>query len=290
MSDDGATIHDRGYRPYDGPRRGVPGAMRSLVGHSVRQALGVRRSIWAKAPPVSLLVLTYLPALAFIGFAAFIPDTTVTENLIPAYSDYYTYIGVLVLLFVAIVGPEVLSPDQRNGMLGMYLASPLSRDTYLISKAAAVFGILAVVTLGPPLFQLIALSLLDQGPGGVVDFAGTLARIAASAVVVAVLFTAVSLAVASFTDRRIVATAAVILVLLILGAVTEVLVFEAGVSPWISAFDVSNVPFDVVNLIWGVPRVSDDLPAAGAIIGYVGWTVAAIAVLRWRYRRLAVTK
>lgn len=290
MSGTGATIHDRGYRPYDGPRRGVPGAMRSLIGHSVRQALGIRRSIWAKIPPVALIALTYLPALAFIGFAAFIPDTTITENLIPAYSEYYTYIGVLVLLFVAIVGPEVLSPDQRNGMLGMYLASPLNRDTYLVAKAAAVFGILSVVTLGPPLLQLIALSLLEEGPGGVVDFATTLAQIVASALVVAVLFTALSLAVAAFTDRRIVATAAVILVLLMLAAVTEVLIFQAEASPWLGVLDVADVPFAVVDLIWDVPRLSDDVPVAGAILGYLGWTVACLAALRWRYARLAVSK
>lgn len=290
MSGSGATIHDRGYRPYDGSRRGVAGAMRSLIIHSVRQALGMRRSIWAKIPPVSLLALTYLPALAFVGFAAFIPDTALTEDLIPDYSEYYTYIGVLVLLFVAIVGPEVLSPDQRNGMLGMYLASPLDRDTYLVSKAAAVFGILGVVTLGPPLFQLIALSLLDKGPGGLIDFVTVLGQILASAAVVAVLFTAVSLAVAAFTDRRIIATAAVILVMLVLTVVTQVLVFEAGASPWLRMLDVSNVPFDVVNLIWDVPRLRDDLPAAGALLGYAGWTLAAAATLRWRYRRLAVTK
>ena len=285
-----AQIHDRGYRPYDGPRRGVPGAMRSLAVHSARQALGLRRSIWAKLPPVTLVALTYLPALAFIGFAAFIPDTALSDNLIPDYSEYYTYIGVLVLLFVAIVGPEVLSPDQRNGMLGMYLASPLSRDTYLASKAAAVFAVLAVVTLGPPLLQLIALTLLDEGPGGVIDFAATLGRILASAAVVAVLFTAVSLAVASFTDRRIVATAAVILLLLILSVVTEVLVFEAGATTWLRVLDLADVPFNVVNLIWDVPRFEGDLSPLGAVLAYAGWTVAAIVLLRLRYARLAVTR
>lgn len=285
-----ATIHDRGYRPYEGERRGVPGAMRSLILHSLRQALGIRRSIWAKIPPVALIALTYLPALAFIGFAAFIPSTAATDGLIPDYVDYYGFIGVLVLLFVAIVGPEVLSPDQRNGMLGMYLASPLNRDTYLISKATAVLGILAVVTLGPPLLQLIALTLLDSGPGGLVDFATTLGRIIASALVLAILFSAFSLAVASFTDRRIVATAAIILVMFVLGGVTEVLVFEADLTRWLLIFDVSNLPFDVIGVIWDQPRFSDELPAAGAILGYVGWTVASLAALRYRYSRLAVTK
>ena len=40
-----------------------------------------------------------------------------------------------VLVFVAFVAPEVLCPDRRTGMLGLYLASPLTRDTYLVGKA-----------------------------------------------------------------------------------------------------------------------------------------------------------
>ena len=62
--------------------------------------------------------------------------------------------------------PEVLCPDRRTGMLGLYLASPLTRDTYLLAKAAAVAGAARLVTLGPPLLLLVAFILQGLGPDG----------------------------------------------------------------------------------------------------------------------------
>ena len=51
-------------------------------------------------------------------------------------------------------------------MLGLYLASPLTRDSYLSSKAAAVMAVLGLVTLGPPLFMLLARTIAGTGPDG----------------------------------------------------------------------------------------------------------------------------
>ena len=37
---------------------------------------------------------------------------------------------------LAFVAPEALCTDRRTGMLGLYLASPLTRDSYLVAKVA----------------------------------------------------------------------------------------------------------------------------------------------------------
>src|SRR3712207_8505042 len=69
------------------------------------------------------------------------PYTTLFRSddtaVLPTYHEYYGFITAAIVVFVALVGPEVLCPDRRDGMLGMYLASPLTRDSYLGAKLLA---------------------------------------------------------------------------------------------------------------------------------------------------------
>ena len=163
-----ARIHDRGYRRYDGERTGVRGAIRTLAAHSMRRALGLRRSARHKILPVMVVLFAYLPGTAFVGAAALLPDD-IAEAFLPSYADYYGFIIAAIFLFTAFVAPELLCTDRRTGMLGVYLASPLDRRTYLAGKGLATAGILALVTTGPPLLLLIALSLEGSGPGSWTD-------------------------------------------------------------------------------------------------------------------------
>ncbi|MBA2438088.1 MAG: ABC transporter permease [Acidimicrobiia bacterium] len=287
MSD--ARILDRGYRPYDGPRRGVAGAVRSLAWHSALRALGLRRTFWAKLLPLASVGIAYVPALVFVGIAALLPDQLVDDTgILPTYAGYYGFITAAIVLFVALVGPEVLCPDRRHRMLGLYLASPLTRDTYLLAKVLAVVPVLALVTLGPPLLLLVGLTFAGAGPDGVGDFLLTLARIALGGLVISAAYTAVSLAAASLTDRRPVASAGVILVLLISGVSTAVLV-ASGADERLFLLNLLAVPFELVQRIYG--EVGDiEVSTLELVAANLAWTIGAGALLRSRYQRLRVTR
>ena len=70
-------------------------------------------------------------------------------------------------MFSAFVAPELLCTDRRTGMLGLYLASPLTRNTYLAARRRSrCCRLLALVTLGPPLLMLVAFTVIGQGPDG----------------------------------------------------------------------------------------------------------------------------
>ena len=289
MSD--AHIYEQGYRSYDGPRLGVPASVRSLAIHSIRRGLGLRRTFWAKLLPIATVVIAYVPAIVFVGIAALIPDEITDEiDAIPGYADYFGNITAAILLFVAVVGPEVLCSDRRNGMLGMYLASPLTRETYLLAKVLAVVPVLLLVTLGPQLLLLVGRSLVDAGPETATDFLLVLVRSLGAGLVVSTVYTAISLAAASLTERRAFASAGVILALLLSGAVTSALVDNADFDRRIYLLNLGFLPIELVQRIYGELGSEPSLTTASLVAAVAAWVLGSAALVLWRYRKLTVSR
>ena len=289
MSD--ARIVDQGYRPYDGPRRGRRGAVLSLAWHSVLRALGLRRTAWAKLLPLASVLIAYLPAAVFVGVAVLVPRHVREQTrLLPTYHGYYGFITAAIVLFVALVGPEVLCSDRRNGMLGLYLASPLDRGSYLLAKVLAVLPVLGLVTLGPPLLLLGGLTVADAGPTDLGGVLLVLVRIVASAFVIAAAYTALSLAASSLTDRRAVASAGIILTLFASSVASHTLVERAGANEHVLLLDLFFVPFELVQRVYGVVGDRPGIATWQLAAAEAAWTVACGALLWWRYQRLTVTR
>jgi ABC-2 type transport system permease protein len=286
-----ARILDRGYRTYDGPRLGPAGAVRSLVRHTTRRVLGIRRPARSKILPILAAVIAYLPALVFVGIAALIPDDRITESFLPSYGEYYGFITSALVVFAAFVAPEALCPDRRSGMLGLYLAAPLTRTTYVLGKVASVLGLLLIGTLGPPLLLLVALTLQDQGPDGPGGVLATLLRVIASGVLVALVYTAVSLGISSLTDRRALASAGVLLTIVLTGVVTGALVDGVGLPDWVFAFNLTFSPFELVQRLYAEPPDPELTIATPVLVAVVaGYTALGFGTLWWRYRTIRVRR
>jgi len=284
-----ARIIDRGYRPYDGPRLGSTGAIRSLMKHTAQRVMGLRRPLPNKILPMLSAAIAYVPAIVFIGLAALITDDRVRNNFLPTYGQYYGFIISALIVFASFVAPEALCPDSRTGMLGLYLASPLTRATYVLSKVSAVLLLLSVATLGPPLLMMIANVLQSQGPDGPLGVATLLVRVVVAGAVVAAVYTAVSLGISSLTERRAIASAGVLLTIVGTSAVVNVLVEGIGVGEWLYMFDLSTAPFELVTRIYGEPR-NLDAGILPFIIGNAFWVVLGTSTIWWRYRRIEVTR
>jgi ABC-2 type transport system permease protein len=285
-----ARIFDRGYRPYTGPRLGRSGAIRSLVRSTAQRVMGIRRPARAKVLPFAAVVIAFVPAMVFIGVAALVTDARERRNIIPTYGQYYGFIVSALIIFAAFVAPEALCPDRRTGLLGLYLASPLTRTSYLLSKIGAVLGLLAVVTLGPPLLMVVAFVLQGVGPDGPLSLLVVLAQIVAAGFVVAGVYSAVSLGVSSLTDRKGFAAGAVLLILLVTGAITGALVNGVGAPQWVLAFNLARGPFELVQRIYGEHGELRDTSTALLWAVAVGWMVLGFGVTWWRYRRLVVVR
>jgi ABC-2 type transport system permease protein len=245
-----AEIFDRGYRRYDGERTGVPGAMRTLIKHSVRRSLGLGRSARFKIIPVAIILFSFVPAIVFVGLAALLPDE-LGDEFLPTYAEYYGFIVTTLYLFAAFVAPDLLCTDRRTSMLGVYLASPLDRRTYLTSKAIAVAIMLGIVTIGPPLFLMIALWLEGSGPSGLTEFLQDGGQIMASGIMMSAVYTAVSFAVSASTDRSGPAVASTLGLLVGSSIIASILAETTDVSANIRLLNLLTLPLELAFRIHG---------------------------------------
>lgn len=286
-----AQIVERGFQRYDGPRSGVGGAIRSVTWQSVRAALGLGRLARFKIFPFAAIFIAYVPAIVFVGVAVLIPGDVLDPNEIADYAGYYTFIVLAIILFAAAVGPEILISDRRNGMLAMYLSTPLNRRTYLAAKTVAVLSTMALVTLGPPLLLLLGYTAEGVGPDGVGDWLAVLVRIIVSAFAISAPLVAISMGASSLTDRRAFAAVGVVLLLIMTPILAGLLVDAAEWSTSLWAISPVSMAVTLVFRIFG----SDESPLADISTAVVfgstaGWTIGGMAIVAWRYHRLVIAR
>ena len=285
MSD--ARILDRGYRPYEGPRSGVPGAVRSLAIHTARQMLGLRRPLRWKLVPFSMIFFAFAPPIGFIAFVALFGGGV--GEALPQVADSYGFIFISMVLFVYLVAPQALCPDRRNRVLGLYLASPLTRDTYLLAKAIAVVCVLMIVTTLPPLLLTIAYWLLGVEPRGVVDVLTLIARVLASGLALSTIYGLFALAISSLTERVAFAAAGMVLTSGLLLVASNILV-GTGQHEGLLLISLNIAPVELVFRIHG--GMEEELPVSVlTIVGAnVAWATVLGAVAWLRYRFMKVTR
>ena len=288
-----ARILERGYRAYEGDRGGVGAAMRTTAKHSVQRSLGMKRTVWQKLLPVLSIALAYIPAIVFVGLAALSERFRLSNDLGPTYPEYYGFITAAILVFTAFVAPEILCTDRRSGMLGLYLASPLTRNTYLLSKTLAVLAILSIVTTGPVLLVLVGKTILGRGPHGIDGWFLTFGRVLLSGLAISALHTSLSLAISSLTSRRAVASAAIVIALVASSASVDSLI-NSGYSGNLRALHLFGLPFQLVFRIygdrWSAGGRFDDVSTPLLVAANVGWTLFFSGIVWWRYRTLTVAK
>jgi ABC-2 type transport system permease protein len=204
MSAETGVIHDIGYRRYTGRRLGRAQIVRALYWHSLRSAFGLGRGAKAKIVPVIVFVIMCLPAIA---------SAVAVANGNPRLVPYDTYVFqlrvVLMIIFVAAQGPELVSRDLRSHVLPLYFCRPLRRVDYPLAKLAAfITACLAIIEI--PL-ALLYLGTIAQSHSPHAIWTQTRAFIPGLLVGLmwAVLLAAIGLALASLSGRRAYATGAI---------------------------------------------------------------------------------
>ncbi|WP_380169337.1 ABC transporter permease [Jannaschia sp. R86511] len=286
--EEASRLLDTGYRPYDGPRAGTAGAVGSLLRYSLRRGLGLGRPFGGKVPIGLVVLIAYLPAVALVGASVLLGDI-LDQPLMQSVRDYYGLITTAVIAFAALVVPELFCTDKRTGMLGRYLATPLTRWTYLLAKAGAMLLLLALVALGPPLLLVVGLAATGDTPPALLDVLDVLWRVVVATPLVALPLAAVAAAVSSLTTRRIVATAVIGVVLLLGGAVAGILA-ATGSPATVLLGDVVMVAFEMPSrLLDGTSELSG-VPLWQLATAWLAWVAVPTVVVIASYARTKVSR
>jgi ABC-2 type transport system permease protein len=286
------AVYDRGYRPYDGPRGQRGAATFALFKASIRRALGIRRSWRQKIAPFVLLGVVTIPAIVNVGIGYVTRDSVADRIEIITYRDYLGISSTL-LLFIAIVAPDVICPDRRHRVLPLMFARPLTGVDYVVAKVGAIGAIIFGFAYLPQVVlfignMLVSDSALDYFTGHL----DVLWKVPVAALLLALYFSVVGVAIASLTDRRIVAGASVIGLLLVTSVASGVLVGEytPGEGSAAGLINIWVLPLYLRDLIF-LGQVDRDSPLGGVhgggamAVGVYTAIVAIGMVVLWRRYR-----
>lgn len=316
-----AEVFDLGYQRYTGPREGRNRARLALFDNGVRTVLGIGRGGRAKILPVGLFLAAMTPAVVFVIILSFIGEAG--ADFIPGPADYYSIVSVLLIIFGAIMAPELLCPDRRDNVLPLYLVRPLTSTDYLIARFLAFFVIvLALVYVGQIVLQAgLILTASDQ-----VEYIREnwrdVPRILFMGVLIATFISVGPLAVAAFTTRRAYAAAFIIAAWLLLNAISDGLTFQdctgetvtqdgelvssslectrpAGdLAPYIGLLHLGGVTENINNMVFDVDLEPGEGPPSSTAVAelhdafpigvYVLWTGIPALLLWRRYRRITL--
>lgn len=294
------TVFDIGYQGYAGQREGRGRARMAIFKDGVRIALGFGRGGRAKFLPWLFIGVLMAIALVMAIVAGAVnmnagPGSAERMN-IPSHDDYYGMAAILLFLFAAVIAPELLCRDRRDGVIHLYHVRPLTGTDYIASRWAAFFCVMLAAAWLPQLVLFLGLSMGDATPLAYLeshwlDFP----KFLLSGAVMAAYATTAALLTASFTTRRAYASVFLVGLFIITAPFTVGIAEEVGgkAGQWISMFNLTNIPLHVNDVIFGeASELTEDAPAgklgpAILVSWYLAWTLIPGTILWWRYRRMS---
>jgi ABC-2 type transport system permease protein len=291
------TVFDIGYRNYTGEREGVSRSQLAVFKDGIRAALGLGRPARAKVLP-----WLFIGILAFIGLIMALVAGAAdrmygpgTSEMLPSHSDYNGIASIVMFMFAAVVGPELLCRDRREGTINLYLVRPLTSSDYVLSRFAAFLVVMIAAAWLPQIVLFLGLSLGDPEPLRYLRWHWLdIPSFLGAGMAMAAYTTALALLTASFTTRHAYASVFLVGLFAILTPFTVGLASEiaGSVGQWISMFNLTNIPVHVNDVIFNdTSEITEEAPARALgstvlVTWYFAWTLGATALLWWRYRRL----
>lgn len=284
------TIHDIGYRHYDGRRSGRAYVLRSLFVHNLRAAYGLGRPAKAKVMPFLLVGIMLLPAAGDVA----VVSITKEPDTLWAYASYATRLQVVIAIFLATQAPVLASRELRFHVVPLYFSRPVGHLDFVLAKVAAMTTALFAL-IATPVTVLYVGGLITKVPDSgeqVLKYLGALV----GAVLFAVVLAALGLVVAAFTPRRGFGVTAVIAIYML--SSTFVLIIQGiaenqtnfTFSGWMGLFTPFNLVDSVQARLLGAEKAAVAVPPAPlggpiALLICVLLVALSISILYRRFRK-----
>ncbi|MBE1531511.1 ABC transporter permease [Actinomadura algeriensis] len=289
-----STIHDIGYRHYEGRRNGRGYVLRSLYVHNLRAAFGLGRPARAKIMPFLLGAIMLLPAAGSVAAFAL----TKEPDALIRYTSYAVIMQVVIAIFMATQAPVLASRELRFHVVPLYFSRPIDHLDFVLAKIGAMAtGLFAIMAV--PITVLYVGGLVAKAPDSgrqLLDFLTGLA----GCVLFALVLAAIGMVVAAFTPRRGFGVAAVIAVYMLSVAFTAIVqtLAELQGNFTLQGWMALLAPFDLVDTVQ-VRLLGADVTSPTVAPGVGGGLVAlalcavlvagSIAVLYRRFRKAGLS-
>jgi ABC-2 type transport system permease protein len=294
------TVFDIGYQSYTGQREGRNRSRLAVYKNGLRTALALGRGGRAKILPWFFIAVIggigFIMAL-MVGAANRMAGPGAAEQLnLPTHSDLYGIASIVLFVFAAVVGPELLCRDRREGTINLYLVRPLTGSDYIAARWLAFLTVMVATAWLPQIILLIGLSM--GAPDTVEYFRENwldIPRFLAAGAAIGAYITSLALLTASFTTRRAIASVFLVGLFVISTPFTVGLAstLDGSAGPWVSMFNLTNIPVHVNDIIFNeVSGITEEAPARelakSTLVGwYFLWTLLSTAFLWARYRRMS---
>ena len=287
-------VFDIGYQRYTGPREGRARARKALWLNGVRTAVGLGRGWPSKVLPALLFAALMGVATVLVLVSTVLP----IEDVVPGHADFYGFflVPVSLIIVAAVVAPELISADRRNGVISLYLVRPLTSSDYILGRWTAFLSVSLAAVYLPQIVLFIGLTLgATDSLDHLRDNWLVVPRFLGAGFAVAVFITTLPMAAAGFTNRRAYATVFVIGLWFITLAVGASLTESIGGSAakWLTLINIGSVPVLMNDIIFGVDEsigiannVARELPNAVSVAWYTILTAGPGLALWLRYRRM----
>ncbi len=279
------VIHDIGYQRYEGPRLGRAAGIKALYVHGLRAAYGLGRSPKAKIFPWFVAGVTLLIAVIIAAVKSQVSQFEFT------YVQFDDSLSPLIVFFVAILAPALVSRDIRSGTLPLYFSRPVRAADYVLAKFFAMVSALWLL-LGVPQFVMFlgAAFTTKKGMTGVWDEVRELVPGWTYSLLWALLFASIGLLVASLTGKQAFAAGGIVAIFLITTPVVGVLASLPASNATHLAFLASPMTLvrGVAAWLWD-SKIGIDIDRYGPIYGIETFCLitACLLLLLARYRKVA---
>src|SRR5687768_3018114 len=162
------AVFDIGYRNYTGVREGRNRSRLAVFKDGFRTALGFGRGGRAKILPwffIAVLAGIALIMALIAGAAERMAGPGAAERMqLPSHGDYYGIASIILFVFAAVVAPELLCRDRREGTINLYLVRPLTGSDYIVSRWVSFFVVMLAAAWLPQLILFLGLAGGDASP------------------------------------------------------------------------------------------------------------------------------
>jgi ABC-2 type transport system permease protein len=287
MSSPAGVIHDIGYQRYAGARLGRLDVFRALYTQSLRTVFGLGRNFKAKIFPWFVVGVAAIVAIVVMAIRA------QTGEVVIKYAEYPQVLGLLMILFVAIAAPELVSRDLHSGVLPLYFSRPLRPGDYALAKLAALVSGVVLVFGGGQILIFIGAAFSVKGFSNVMNELGDVGLALIYTLLYGLVFASIAVLIASLLKRRAVAAAAIVGSFIVTAPIVAVL----AILPSDTAHQLAQI-VNPVSLVGGVgdwlfepSNSSEELGIGpfGPLYALVAVCLVALCVtlLMGRYRKVS---